>query len=132
MTKTVLSGSLSGQGVVKPISISKGTTTFTSSGSVIGPSTFDGGSAYSLNKGRTIKYTGGTAILADSSGDAIDASYSGSGKQTGGTSTFSMTGSVKGGAGKYAGAKGTVSAKGTFAPVTGAFSVSLKIVLKRL
>lgn len=125
-------GSLSGLGVVNAITISKGTTTFRSSGTGIGLSTFDGGVSYSVNKHDAIKYTRGAGTLANLDGDQINVVYSGSGRDTGAANfTFSVKGPVKGGAGTFAGAAGTFSARGSLNGATDAFSINLTIKLKR-
>ena len=126
----LLSGSLTGQADVMPITKAKGTVSFTSSGSVIGRSTFDGSVSYSVDRSGTVKYTHGTATLADTNGDAIHVSFAGAGQKTGAYFSLTANGSVKGGTKKYARAKGTFFfSKGSFNDLTGAFSAKLTIVL---
>jgi hypothetical protein len=133
LSTKVISGSLTGQAVVMQIAKAKGTVSFTSSGSVIGTSTFDGSVSYSVvNKSGTVKYTHGTATLADTSGDAIHVSFAGAGQKKGADFSLTANGSVKGGTKTYAGAKGTFFfSRGSFNDLTGAFSAQLKIVLTR-
>jgi hypothetical protein len=127
-----ITGSLSGHGVVSPTSLTKGKTTFNSSGNVIGSSTFDGSVSYSANKSHNIRYTKGVATLANSSGDVIDVSFTGAGPETGTSFTYSVKGPVKGGAGTFARAAGTFTGNGSVNRATGAFSIDLTINLKRL
>jgi hypothetical protein len=129
----LISGSLTGQAVVMPITKAKGTASFRSSGSVIGTSTFDGSVSYSVDKSDTVKDTHGKATLADSSGDAIHVSFAGSGQKTGANFSLTANGSVKGGTKTYTGAKGTFFfSKGSFNDLTGAFSARLTIVLTHI
>jgi hypothetical protein len=129
--ETIVS-SLSGLGVVNATTMSTGTTSFRSSGTGIGLSTFDGGVSYSVNKRDAIKYTRGVGTLANLDGDQINVFYSGTGRESAAANfTFSVKGPVKGGAGTFAGAAGTFSARGSLNGATDAFSINLTIKLKR-
>ena len=80
-----------------------------------------------------IKYTKGVGILADSSGDQVRVSFTGTGHDTGAANfEYSVKGSVKGGAGTFVKAAGSCSANGTQSDSTGAFSINLTIILNRL
>ena len=128
----VLKGTLTGKGVIRPITTFTGTSSFSSSGSVIGPSSFDGSVSYTANKKLAIKYSHGTGTLANSGGDAINVSFTGSGHETGVVFSYSQKGKVTGGAGIYAGAKGSFAAKGTLNGASGAFTITLTITLTHL
>jgi hypothetical protein len=128
-----LSGTLSGQGVVIPTSASHGTTAFTATGEIIGPSTFSGHLSYSLTKKGATKYTGGSATLTDYRGDQIKVAFTGSGSLAGGTDyTIFIKGPVKGGAGSFKNAAGTFSGNGQVNYLTRSFSISLTVNLTRL
>ncbi len=128
----VLAGPMSGQAVLHPTTPTKGTDSFVTSGDVIGPSTFDGSVSYSANKKHVLKYKNGVGTLADLSGDQVYVTFTGTGHLKGTTFDYSVKGSVKGGAGADAKASGTFSASGTQSALTGAFSINIKIILKRL
>jgi len=128
-----IAGSYSGSAIASPTSELGGTSTFKTTGTAIGASTFDGSDSYSANKHRDVKYTHGVATLADMSGDEINVTFAGKGHETvSGEFTVSVKGKVTGGAGTYAGTAGTFSESGTFDYSTGAFSTNIKIVLKKL
>jgi len=129
--REIIKGSLSGQESVHPITISQGTASFRGSGTttVLGSVTFNGSVSYSVNKHHALKYTNGVGTLADLSGDQIDVSFSGSGRQTGlADFTFSVKGPVTGGTGMLAGAAGSFTGKGSFN--SGALSITLTATLK--
>lgn len=131
-THEIITGSLSGQGSVVPITLLRGTTSFHSSGTmtVLGPATLDGSVSYSANKLHIVKYASGVGTLADASGDDINISYSGTGRDVGaGDFTFSVKGSVTGGTGIYSGAKGSLTGKGSLDAETGVFSIQLTTTL---
>lgn len=123
----VLSGPMSGHGVLSSLTSPTGIDTFQSSGGVIGPSTFDGSVKYS-NKHGAIKYTKGVATLANSFGDSVNVRFTGNGHLSGTSFVFSVKGSVKGGTGADAKAAGTFSAEGSQSALTGAFMINIKIV----
>jgi hypothetical protein len=128
-----IAGTYSGTAIASPTSEFKGTSDFRTAGTAIGPSSFDGSDSYSASKHNTVKYTNGTATLADTSGDEINVTFTGKGRGNGaGEYSIFAKGSVKGGAGTYAGAAGSFSSSGTFSDITGAFTANIKIVLKRL
>jgi hypothetical protein len=125
-----IKGSFSGT-----VSVAQGVASFKSSGtaSVLGAATCDGSEFYTLEKHHSVKYTGGTATLTDSSGDTIDLSFTGTGHVKSTTDlTFSLKGSVSGGSGTYAGATGSFSGKGSFDIVTDTFSIHATVTLKHL
>jgi len=129
--KEVIKGSLTGQGMASPINTFQGTTSFSSSGTttVLGSATFKGSVSYSANARHAIKYTMGVGTLADLSGDQINVTFAGSGRNTSmGDFTFSVQGPVSGGTGTFAGAAGSFKAKGTLVGVV--FSVNLTVTLK--
>jgi hypothetical protein len=128
-----IKGTLSGRAHLVPITFTKGTTTFKAGGttSVLGSTTLTGSVAYSTNKHLVVNYTKGVATLADLSGDQIKVSYTGSGHVVGvGDFTFSVNGSVTGGTGKFAGAKGKFTATGS--NDLGAFSIQLTVTLTKI
>lgn len=88
---------MSGQAALHPITLTKGTDSFVTSGGVLGPSTFDGSVSYSANKSHVIKYTKGVGTLADMFGDQVFVSFKGTGHLNGTTYDYSVKGSVKGG-----------------------------------
>ena len=117
------------------MSVAQGAASFKSSGtaSVLGAATCDGSEFYTLEKHHTVKYTGGTATLTDSSGDTIDISFTGTGHVKSTTDlTFSLKGSVSGGSGTYAGATGSFSGKGSFDIATDTFSIHATVTLKHV
>jgi hypothetical protein len=126
----VLSGPMSGYGVLSSLTSPTGTDTFQSSGNVIGPSTFDGRVSYS-NKHGVIKYTKGVATLANAFGDSVNVSFTGKGHLAGTTFIYSVKGSVKGGTGADAKAAGSFSGSGTQSALNGAFAINIKIVETR-
>jgi hypothetical protein len=128
-----LSGTLIGQGVVNPTSATHGTTAFTATGDIIGPSTFSGHLSYSLNKKGVTKYTGGSATLTGSLGDRIKVAFTGSGSLAGVTDyTIFIKGPVKGGAGAFKNAAGTFSGNGEVNFLTRSFTITLTVKLTRL
>ena len=129
----VIKMTLTGQGAVVSSSTTHGTTYFRTAGTtnLLGPTTFDGQVSYSATSPKTVKYSHGLGTLADLNGDAINVSLSGTGK----TSTnypFTVKGPVTGGAGKYAGAKGSVTGKGTLNNTTHTFTVQLTVTLTHM
>lgn len=126
----VLSGPMSGYGVLSSLTSPTGIDTFQSSGGVIGPSTFDGSVSYS-NKHGVIKYTKGVATLANAFGDSVNVAFTGKGHLAGTSFVYSVKGSVKGGTGADAKAAGTFSASGSQSALTGAFAIKIKIVETR-
>ena len=71
-------------------------------------------------------------ILSDLSGDQINVSFTGSGRDTGAADfTFSVKGPVKGGAGVFTGAAGKFTAKGTLNGATGALSINYTVKFTR-
>lgn len=128
-----IAGSYSGSAIASPTSEFSGTAIFITTGSAIGPSSFDGSDSYLASKHGAVKYTRGTATLANMSGDEITLTFAGKGHESSsGNFTDSVKGKVTGGAGTFAGAAGTDSANGNFDDATGAFSLNVRIVLKRL
>jgi len=130
-----IKGTLSGQGYVIPITTSQGTTHFGASGSttVLGSATLAGSDSYSLNKHHAVKYTNGEATITDLSGDHINVSFSGSGHKVGVADfTFSVKGSVIGGTGAFAGAKGKVTGTGSLNVETSVFSIQLTVTLTHI
>jgi len=128
--REIIKGSLSGHGSVIPISTFQGTTFFSASGTatVLGSATFEGSVAYAANKHRAVKYTLGAGTLADLSGDQLTVSFSGSGRDTGAADfNFLMKGHVTGGTGTFAGAAGSITAKGTLNG--GALSMKFTVTL---
>jgi len=86
--------------------------------------------SYSANKHNALKYTKGVGTLVDLSGDKINISFSGSGRDAGGSDfTFSWKGSVSGGTGTFVGAAGSLTGKGSLNSATGAFSIDLTVTL---
>jgi hypothetical protein len=129
----VIAGTYNGSAIVSPTSNFGGTATFITTGTAIGLSSFDGSDSYSVNKRDAVRYTHGTATLANTSGDEISVSFAGKGRESrSGEFADFVKGAVTGGTGTYAGAAGTVSASGTFDGATGSFSANVKIVLKRV
>jgi hypothetical protein len=127
-TLEILAGSLSG-----PVSLSPGTAVFNTSGTttLLGSATFDGSVSYSVRKHHALKYSTGVGTLADLSGDTINVSYSGSGREASATDdTISLKSAVSGGTGTYAGAAGSVKGKGSLDPATGTLSLQLTVTLK--
>jgi len=131
--RETITGSLSGQGSVTPITNSKGTAFFYSSGTttVLGSATFDGFVSYFANKRHAVKYTKGVGTLADLSGDKIIVSFSGYERDTGAPDfTFSVKGSARDGIGEYAGGvEGPFTGTGSLNSATGAFSIQLTLKL---
>ncbi|MGZ5972701.1 MAG: hypothetical protein ACXWPK_04705 [Isosphaeraceae bacterium] len=130
--RKTITGSLSGQGSVTPITNSKGTAFFDSSGTttVLGSATFYGFVPYFANKRHAVRYARGVGVLQDLSGDKIVVSFSGYDRDTGAPDfTFSVKGSVRGGTGNYAGAEGPFTGTGSLNSATGAFSIQLTVKL---
>jgi hypothetical protein len=129
----VIKGSMSGTALVSSISSLTGTSSFGATGllSVLGESSLTGSESYAITHTR-IKYTDGSATLIDPSGDRLSASFTGSGKLTGGTTySFKTKGTVTGGTGAYAGAVGKYTSSGTFDVSSGAFTITkLTMTLK--
>jgi hypothetical protein len=129
--KTV-KGTLSGQSVLKPVTVSQGTASLHASGTGEFADEFSGTDNYSANKKLVIKYTNGVGILSDQSGDQINVTFTGKGRDTGGANfTFSVKGPVKGGAGMFTGAAGKFTATGTLNGLTGALSINYTVKFTR-
>ena len=124
---------LTGEGAIIASSTTHGTTYFQTAGmtNLLGATTFNGQVSYSATGRTTLKYSHGVGTLANLSGDAIDVSLSGTGK-TSSNYPFTVKGSVTGGSGKYAGAKGTVTGKGTVNSATHVFTIQLSLTLTRI
>ena len=86
LRRKTITGSLSGQGSVTPITNSKGTAFFSSSGTttVLGSATFYGFVPYFANKRHAVRYARGVGVLQDLSGDKIVVSFSGYDRDTSG------------------------------------------------
>jgi hypothetical protein len=129
----VIEGSMSGTALVSATSSLTGTTTYSATGllSTLGNSSLAGSDSYAVTHTR-VKYTDGSATLADSSGDRINAIFTGTGKVTGATTyTLKTKGTVTGGTGVYAGASGKYASSGTFDSATGVFTITkLTVSLK--
>ena len=131
--KEVISGTMTGRDSVSESTISKGTVSFSATGTLttLGASSLSGSETYVESKSQAIKYSKGSAIFTDESFNTIDGSFTGSGKELGsGIVTFKFKGKVTGGTGPYAGAAGKISAAGT--SDMDAFSIKVTITLKRL
>ncbi len=129
----VIKGSMSGTALVSATTSLTGTTSFGATGllSILGESSLAGSDSYAITHTK-IKYTNGSATLTDSSGDRINATFTGSGKVTSATTfTLKTKGTVTGGTGAYAGAVGKYTSSGTFDSATGAFTITkLTVTLK--
>ena len=132
LARETIKGSLSGTATVVPITLSTGTVTAVSSGTlpVVGKVTLNSSDNYSVNKHHAIKYSHGSGIFADSSNDFIDVTFTGTGKVKGSSIfTFKLKGPISGGTGLFAGAKGKFTGTGSFDSATHAFSMNFKATL---
>jgi len=129
----IIQGSASGLGKLTLITSTTGTLTATSTGTatVLGAVTVKSSDSFSANRKHVLKYTHGVGSIANLSVGSIDVTFTGTGRETGVISTFSVKGPVTGGAGQFAGAKGSFTATGSFNDITDAFSMSFKATLTR-
>jgi hypothetical protein len=131
--KEVFGGSLTGTAFVSATSSVAGTLDFAAEGTltILGVSHLTGSDSYSVSKHGAVKYKHGASTLANSLGETLDATFTGSGKVTGDSVSFKDKGKVTGGTGADAGAAGTFAASGSFNDVTDAFSETITITLKK-